>query len=199
MIIGLTGSIASGKSTASRKLASLGARVLDADVFSREAVAPGSEGLKTIAERFGNGVMLPDGSLDRRAMAAIVFSNSEKRELLNSIIHPIVLRRLFEGTKAAPPDTIVVWDVPLLLECGWQKHCDRVWLITAAEETRIARIVARDGSTVEAARSRVRSQMSDGEKALYADNVIYNDADEGTFLKSIERLYKETAAANGRK
>lgn len=197
MIIGLTGTIASGKSTASRELKRLGAVVLDADVFSREAVAKGSPALELIRERFGDGALLPSGELDRRAVAGIVFSDEAKRRELNGIIHPAVLGRLFSGTRDAladDPDAAVIWDVPLLIECGWERYTDEVWLITAPLSVRTARIMARDGASEEAALARIKAQMTDEDKRRAANVVIENDSGEAEFIKKIDALYAQTVA-----
>ena len=151
MIIGLTGTIGSGKSTVSARLAKLGALVLDADTISREAVKKGADGLNKIAEVFGKEVIDANGELDRKALAGIVFSDESKRLILNGIIHPQVLKALKErthGEKALNPDRMIVWDVPLLIEVGWVEYVDSVWLVTAPEQTRINRITARDGCTI---------------------------------------------------
>ena len=177
MIIGLTGTIGSGKSTVSARLANLGALVLDADTISREAVKKGADGLNKIAEVFGKEVIDANGELDRKALAGIVFSDESKRLILNGIIHPQVLKALKErthGEKALNPDRMIVWDVPLLIEVGWVEYVDSVWLVTAPEQTRINRIMARDGCTIKQAQSRICAQMSEEEKARFSNEIIDN-------------------------
>lgn len=193
MIIGLTGTIGSGKSTVSARLAKLGALVLDADTISREAVKKGADGLNKIAEVFGKEVIDANGELDRKALAGIVFSDESKRLILNGIIHPQVLKALKErthGEKALNPDRMIVWDVPLLIEVGWVEYVDSVWLVTAPEQTRINRITARDGCTIKQAQSRICAQMSEEEKARFSNEIIDNGG-------SLERLYQRVDALYG--
>ena len=129
MRIGLTGGIAAGKSMVSGLLAELGAWILDADAISREVVEPGTEGLKAVAAEFGEKVLLPDGTLDRKALGAEVFGDPQKLERLNGILHPIIkaemLKRAAEIEEQHPKD-IVIFDVPLLIESGWQDVADEV-------------------------------------------------------------------------
>ena len=186
MIIGLTGTIGSGKSTVSARLAKLGALVLDADTRSREAVKKGADGLNKIAEVFGKEVIDANGELDRKALAGIVFSDESKRLILNGIIHPQVLKALKErthGEKALNPNRMIVWDVPLLIEVGWVEYVDSVWLVTAPEQTRINRIMARDGCTIKQAQSRICAQMSEEEKVRFSNEIIDNGG-------SLEQLYQ---------
>ena len=147
MRIGLTGGIAAGKSMVSELLAKLGAWILDADAISREVVEPGTEGLKAVAAEFGEKVLLPDGTLDRKALGAEVFGDAKKLERLNGILHPIIkaemLKRAAEIEEQHPED-IVIFDVPLLIESGWQDVADEVWLVSAPIEQRIRRIAMRD-------------------------------------------------------
>lgn len=198
MIIGLTGTIGSGKSTVSARLNSLGALILDADIIAREVVEPNTEGLKQIENAFGSGVIAADGSLDRKAVAAIVFADSEKRMLLNSIIHPAVLKTLETRTAAELAmngNRLIVWDVPLLIEVGWTKYVDSVWLVTAPEAVRIARIIKRDGCTIAQAESRIRAQMSENEKRTYSSETIENDSSIDALYARIDALYNKYAEA----
>lgn len=193
MIIGLTGTIGSGKSTVSARLAKLGALVLDADTISREAVKKGADGLNKIAEVFGKEVIDANGELDRKALAGIVFSDESKRLILNGIIHPQVLKALKErthGEKALNPNRMIVWDVPLLIEVGWVEYVDSVWLVTAPEQTRINRIMARDGCTIKQAQSRICAQMSEEEKVRFSNEIIDNGG-------SLEQLYQRVDALYG--
>lgn len=193
MIIGLTGTIGSGKSTVSARLAKLGALVLDADTISREAVKKGADGLNKIAEVFGKEVIDANGELDRKALAGIVFSDESKRLILNGIIHPQVLKALKErthGEKALNPNRMIVWDVPLLIEVGWVEYVDSVWLVTAPEQTRINRITARDGCTIKQAQSRICAQMSEEGKARFSNEIIDNGG-------SLEQLYQRVDALYG--
>lgn len=194
MIIGLTGTIGSGKSTVSARLAKLGALVLDADTISREAVKKGADGLNKIAEVFGKEVIDANGELDRKALAGIVFSDESKRLILNGIIHPQVLKALKErthGEKALNPDRMIVWDVPLLIEVGWVEYVDSVWLVTALEQTRINRIMARDGCTIKQAQSRICAQMSEEEKARFSNEIIDNGGSLEQLYQRVDALYSE--------
>ena len=194
MIIGLTGTIGSGKSTVSARLAKLGALVLDADTISREAVKKGADGLNKIAEVFGKEVIDANGELDRKALAGIVFSDESKRLILNGIIHPQVLKALKErthGEKDLNPDRMIVWDVPLLIEVGWVEYVDSVWLVTAPEQTRINRIMARDGCTIKQAQSRICAQMSEVEKARFSNEIIDNGGSLEQLYQRVDALYSE--------
>lgn len=194
MIIGLTGTIGSGKSTVSARLAKLGALVLDADTISREAVKKGADGLNKIAEVFGKEVIDANGELDRKALAGIVFSDESKRLILNGIIHPQVLKALKErthGEKALNPDRMIVWDVPLLIEVGWVEYVDSVWLVTAPEQTRINRITARDRCTIKQAQSRICAQMSEEEKARFSNEIIDNGGSLEQLYQRVDALYSE--------
>ena len=194
MIIGLTGTIGSGKSTVSARLAKLGALVLDADTISHEAVKKGADGLNKIAEVFGKEVIDANGELDRKALAGIVFSDESKRLILNGIIHPQVLKALKErthGEKALNPDRMIVWDVPLLIEVGWVEYVDSVWLVTAPEQTRINRIMARDGCTIKQAQSRICAQMSEEEKARFSNEIIDNGGSLEQLYQRVDAVYSE--------
>ena len=194
MIIGLTGTIGSGKSTVSARLTKLGALVLDADTISREAVKKGADGLNKIAEVFGKEVIDANGELDRKALAGIVFSDESKRLILNGIKHPQVLKALKEKKKkkkALNPDRMIVWDVPLLIEVGWVEYVDSVWLVTALEQTRINRIMARDGCTIKQAQSRICAQMSEEEKARFSNEIIDNGGSLEQLYQRVDALYSE--------
>ncbi len=173
-IIGLTGSIACGKSNVSATLAELGAAVIDGDVLSRRLTAPGGAALPAIRAAFGDGVFLPDDTLDRRALGAAVFGHEENRRQLNAILHPMIIdltRREIEAARLAGAPLCVL-DMPLLYEAGMDSLCDRVWCVWIPRETQLQRLMARDGFTREEAESRLRSQLSADEKAARAHVVI---------------------------
>ena len=174
--IGLTGGVGCGKSTVSSYMARLGLPVIDGDKLSREAVTPGSDAMERIRQVFGPEVFLPDGSLDRVKMARLVFSDEDKRQALNAIIHPYVWKRTEEGLIAAQNagHPIAVLDMPLLLEIGWQLRSEAVWVVKAPVEQQILRVCARDGATREEALARIRKQMPTLNKLNYADVVIDN-------------------------
>ena len=174
--IGLTGGVGCGKSTVSSYMARLGLPVIDGDKLSREAVTPGSDAMERIRQVFGPEVFQPDGSLDRVKMARLVFSDEDKRQALNAIIHPYVWKRTEEGLIAAQDagHPIAVLDMPLLLEIGWQLRSEAVWVVKAPVEQQILRVCARDGATREEALARIRKQMPTLNKLNYADVVIDN-------------------------
>ena len=141
--IGLTGGIGSGTSTVSRLLADHGAVIIDADVIAREVVEPGTPGLAAVVAAFGREVLTADGSLDRPALAKVVFGDPEARARLDGIVHPLVRARAAEVAAGAPPGAVVVHDVPLLVESGQAAAYDLVVVVEAAREIRIARLVQR--------------------------------------------------------
>lgn len=172
--IGLTGSIACGKSNVSATLAALGAHVIDGDLLSREVTAPGGMALPALRKTFGDGIFHPDGTLDRRALGSIVFGNEEALTRLNGIIHPMVIaltKQRIETARLSGADLCVL-DMPLLYETGMESLCDRVWCVWLPRETQLQRLMDRDGFTREEAETRLRSQLSADEKAARADVVI---------------------------
>lgn len=173
-IIGLTGGIACGKSNISRVLASLGAYIVDGDVLSRQLTAPGGMALPAIRECFGAEVFAPDGTLDRRALGAIVFSNDAARAALDDVMQPLLLTRIKEEIAAARTSgaPVCVLDMPLLYEKGLDSLCERVWCAWLPRETQLTRLMARDGFTPQEAAQRIASQMPTDEKAARADVVI---------------------------
>jgi len=196
-LIGLTGGIASGKSTVSARLAERGAVVVDADVLAREVVEPGTPALAAIAEQFGPGVLTDDGSLDRAALGAVVFSDPEMRLRLNAITHPAVWRRareLFAAAEARDPRAIVVYDVPLLVEAAGDRPIafDLVVVVDASAETRRRRLVELRGMSDDEARRRIASQASDAERLAIADVVIHSDGPIEETLAAADALYEST-------
>jgi dephospho-CoA kinase len=187
LLVALTGGIASGKSTVAGRLEELGAVVVDADQVARQVVEPGEPALARIAEEFGPGVIAADGSLDRAAVGAIVFSDPEGRQRLNAITHPAVLdrsRALFAAAGDADPDAIVVYDIPLLVEAGRIDEFDLRVVVHAATETRVSRMIELRGMTREEALHRINSQATDTDRFAIADVVI--DAD-GTLEHTLEQ------------
>ncbi|QHC58534.1 dephospho-CoA kinase [Rathayibacter sp. VKM Ac-2760] len=171
----LTGGIASGKSTVARRLAEHGAVVVDADRLAREVVEPGEPALAAIAERFGPAVLRADGSLDRAALGAVIFSDPAARQDLNAITHPAVSLRsqeLFAAAASADPHAVVVYDVPLLAESRGAGEFDEVIVVHAPREARVERLIALRGMTEAEARARVGAQASDEERLALADAVI---------------------------
>lgn len=173
-VIGLTGSIACGKSHVSAALAKLGARVIDGDLLSRALTAPGGAALPALREAFGEGVFHPDGTLNRGALGRVVFSDAASLARLDSIMQPLIRRMTEEGIEAARAAgcEVCVLDMPLLYEKGLDALCDRVWCVWLPRETQLERLMARDGLSRPDAEKRVASQLSADEKARRADVVI---------------------------
>jgi dephospho-CoA kinase len=188
--IGLTGGIGSGKSTVSALLAARGAVIVDADRIAREVVEPDTPGLARIVEAFGEGVLAPDGSLDRAALAAVVFAEPEARRQLDGIVHPLVRARAAELARAAPPDAVVVNDVPLLVETGQASSYDLVLVVEADPATRVSRLVQR-GLTAEDARARMEAQASDEERRAVADVVLDNSGTPEALAEQVDRFWTE--------
>jgi dephospho-CoA kinase len=191
--IGLTGGIGSGKSTVSALLAARGALVIDADLIAREVLEPGTPGLAAVVEAFGSGVLAGDGSLDRPALAAVVFADPEARARLDGIVHPLVRARATELAAAAPADAVVVNDVPLLVETGQASSYDLVLVVVADEETRVARLVQR-GLTGEDARARIAVQATDEQRRAVADVVLDNGGTPAELEVQVDRFWTERVA-----
>ena len=172
--IGLTGSIACGKSNVSAVLRELGAAVVDGDLLSRELTAPGGPALPAIREAFGGGVFHADGTLNRRALGDVVFASDDARQRLDSLMQPLlrslILRRMEEARAGGAK--ICVLDMPLLFEAGLDTLCDTVWCVHLPREEQLRRLMARDGLTLSQAEARLRSQLSSEEKAARAQVVI---------------------------
>jgi len=191
--IGLTGGIGSGKSTVSELLAARGAVIVDADRIAREVVEPGTPGLAAVVEAFGEQVLAADGSLDRPALAAVVFSDPAARARLDGIVHPLVRRRSAELVAAAPADAVVVNDVPLLVETGQAASFDVVLVVEAEPEIRVARLVRR-GLTEDDARARIASQASDEQRRTVADVVLDNSGTPEELAEQVDRFWAERVA-----
>ena len=185
-LIGLTGGIATGKSAAASYLESLGAVQIDADEISHALTAAGGEALPEIRETFGDGVFRADGTLDRRALGALVFADPARRRALEGIIHPRVQRIMMSRVDEAAQNgaKLVFLNVPLLFETGMDALCDETWVVQVKPETQLKRVMERDGLDEEQARERIASQMSQEEKAERATVVVNND-------HSLERLQAE--------
>ena len=195
-LVGLTGGIASGKSTVGKMLRDAGIEVIDADVLARDAVAPGSAGLAAIHERFGDAVLSSDGSLNRPILGALVFVDDGARRDLNAIVHPEVARLAAERLSAlreAGVD-VAVYEVPLLFENGLDAVMDTTILVACPDDVQLARIMARDGLNEAQAKARVAAQMPLAQKRQRAAFVIENDGD----LDQLRRRLRETwLAATG--
>jgi len=192
--VGLTGSIAVGKSFVLGVLAEIGCRVLDADATAREVVAPGTPGLNALAEAFGAEILRADGTLDRVRLGAIVFSNEEKRRLLNSILHPLIITAQDEQLRLwelETPAGIAVVDAALMIESGGYRRFDKLIVVHCRPEVQLDRLISRDGLSPQEAEKRIAAQMSQEEKMKYADFLI--DSSEGfdDTRARTERVYRE--------
>ncbi|QIX26427.1 dephospho-CoA kinase [Nocardioides sp. JQ2195] len=174
MKVGLTGGIASGKSTVSALLAEQGAMIIDADALAREVVAKGTPGLAAVVAEFGDTLLTADGDLDRPAMGALVFNDEPARRRLEAIIHPLVFERTVELEAAAGPDDVVVHDIPLLAESGRADTFDAVLVVHVPEDVQVERMVRDRGWTEAEARSRIAAQASPQERLAIATHVIDN-------------------------
>jgi len=194
-LIGLTGGIASGKSTVAARLAEHGAVRVDADVIAREVVAPGTEGLAAIEREFGPSVLSADGTLNRPALGAIIFADGDRRAALNAITHPAVWRRakeLFAEAEAANQNAVVVYDVPLLVEAKANRpiQFDLVVVVDASRETRLSRLVELRGLSPDEAAQRLNSQASDAERLAIADVVIDSNGSLEQTIRQTDELWE---------
>jgi dephospho-CoA kinase len=194
-LYGLTGGIASGKSTVSRMLRELGAHVLDADVIAREVVEPGTPGLAAVAARFPN-VLTPDGRLDRAKLGARVFADPAERAALNAIIHPLVGQAFLEKMQAlaSQGQERVIYDVPLLIENGLQAGMDGVLLVWVPRPLQKARLMARDGLDEAAAEARLASQLSLDDKRRHATWIVDNSGDLSSTRAQVEQVWQAMLA-----
>lgn len=188
--VGLTGGIGAGKTTVARMLAQRGAFVVEADEVAREVVAPGSVGLQRLAAAFGPEILRPDGSLDRRRLAAIAFADAESRARLNAITHPLIAARTAELFAAAPPGAILVHDVALLVELGLAGGYDVVVVVDCPDELRVRRLVGR-GLTTADTRARIAAQASRAERLAAADIVVDNSGDEAALRARVGEVWEQ--------
>lgn len=196
MIIGLTGGMASGKSTIAGILAELGALVVDADCLARDVTSRGQPILKELEKEFGPGVVTADGELLRRELARRVFDSPVKVERLNALIHPLVIARtraILEASLKQAPQRPVVLDAPLLLESGMDKMVDEVWVAAVDEETQIQRIMERDGLPAQEARERISRQMPLADKLKRATRVIDTSGSLAQTRRQVLEAWREVA------
>jgi dephospho-CoA kinase len=191
LMVGLTGGIGSGKSAVSARLAELGAVVIDADRLARDVVAPGTAGFAEVVAEFGPGVVGADGALDRAALAARVFADGSARRRLEGLIHPRVRARTAELAAAAPPDAIVVNDVPLLVEAGLAAAYDVVVVVLAGAPTRVARLVGDRGMDRDEADARIAAQATDDQRRAVADVIIENEATLDDLRDRVDEVWRD--------
>ena len=195
--VGLTGSIAVGKSFVSSVLAELGCHVLDADQTAREVVAPGSAGLRAVAEAFGGEVVRADGTLDRARLGSVVFADEAKRQLLNSILHPLIISAQDEWVREREredPRGIAVVDAALMIETGSYRRIDKLIVVHCEEAAQLARLMSRDGLTREEAARRVAAQMPQREKMSRADFLVDSSGTREQTRRQVVKIYEELRA-----
>jgi len=197
-VIGLTGGIASGKSTVARILERLGAVIIDADLLSREAVLPGTPAHDAIVAEFGPEILLQDATIDRKALGRIIFASTEARRRLEAITHPAIARlaeeRIAEARRSDAPVTFYV--APLLIEAGAANRVDDIWVVYADRETQIARLTERDHIRREEAEQRLAAQIPMEEKAAYGSAVIDNRGTPEETERQVTALWKERIEKN---
>ena len=192
--VGLTGGIASGKSTVAEAFARLGAKVLDADKVAREVVLPGQPAWRKLQQAFGPEFFLPDGEVNRSKLRRLVFADPEERSKLNAIVHPEVMKEIncrFEQLTTSAPDAVVVVDVPLLLEVGVAHRFDRVIVVYVTKSIQIERLRQRDGLSLEEARRALSTQMVLNKKVEQADYVIDNSGTRAETQAQVEEVWQE--------
>lgn len=193
MRVGLTGGIASGKSTVSAILAELGAVVIDADELAREVVARGTPGLARVVEEFGPEILTPEGDLDRPELGRIVFADEPRRKALEAIVHPLVFERYAELEAAAPEHGLVVHDIPLLAESGRADTFDAVIVVETPAEVQVERMLRDRGWTREDAEARIAAQATPEQRRAIATHLIVNTGTREDLREQVERVYRELA------
>ena len=196
-VIGLTGGIATGKSTVSELLTAFGFKVVDADIAARKAVAKGTKGLEQVRAAFGDSAITEEGEMDRKYIGEIVFNHPEKRLELNDIVHPIV-REIMEEEKQSYLNQgyDVIMDIPLLFENELQNTVEEVWLVYTSESIQIERLMERNQLSLEDAKARVYSQISIDKKSRMADHVIDNLGDKLELKQNLEQLLTDKGFIN---
>jgi dephospho-CoA kinase len=193
-MIGLTGGIGSGKSAVAKRLAALGAVIVDSDRLAREVVEPGTPGLARVVETFGPEVLGAGGALDRAALARRVFNDADARKTLEQIVHPLVRERSAAIIASAPEDAVLVNDVPLLVEAGMAAAFDKVIVVLADEATRVDRLVRLRGMSEDDARARIATQATDERRRAVADIVIMNDGTPEDLDAAVDAAWSELTA-----
>lgn len=197
LLVGLTGGIATGKSTVSQMFAHLGAKVVDADLLAREVVMPGQPALAEIVAEFGEGVLQPDGHLDRKALGAIVFNDADRRKRLEQITHPAIhlrQQRVLSVYDEEAFEGVVLWDAAVLIESGGHARMDKLVVVFADHDTELVRLMARDGMSEDEARSRIKTQMPVADKAKMADYVIDNCGTRAETERQVRDVYARLLA-----
>jgi len=190
-LVALTGGIAAGKSTVAKRWVENGAIEIDADDLAREVVEPGSTGLQQVTEAFGASVLAESGELDRKALAKIIFEDPAKRELLNSILHPLIRQRTRELLEQLRNEDVVVYSVPLLVETSVDHDFNLVVTVEAPEDEQIRRLVTSRGLSEIEAKSRIASQAKPVERAARADRILNSNQDLNLLLRDADKLWQE--------
>lgn len=197
LCVGLTGGLSTGKTTVTRLFEECGALVVDADVLARQVVQPGRAAWRDLVSRYGRGILHPDGTVDRKTLAKIVFHNHEELQRLNAIVHPRVAReqaRLTRTLARRRPHGILIYDAPLLIEAGAHERMDRLVVVTADRETQITRLRHRNGFSRREALRRIRAQMPLAEKRKLADYVIDGTLPLPKLRDRVKSVYEELRA-----
>ena len=187
--IGLTGGIASGKSTAAQRFSELGVPVIDADVAARAVVAPGTEGLSQVVARFGPGVLAGNGELNRSALRELIFANPDMRRDLEKILHPLIRADMDRRARAAVGPYLLM-AIPLLVESGSRDRVDRILVVDLDEAVQLQRVMARDGSTLDQARAILASQSSRSARLAAADDVLLNTGTVRDLRQAVDGLHE---------
>ncbi|MFD1176830.1 dephospho-CoA kinase [Paenibacillus puldeungensis] len=194
MNIGLTGGIATGKSTVSRMLTSRGAALIDADVIARQIMEPGHRVLAAVVDRFGQAVLLPDGTLNRKKLGEIVFSHPDERKALEQLTHPAIrteMKKRMEELEAEKPHRLVVADIPLLYESGLESLYEAIMVVYVPRELQLARLMNRDELSREEAEARLKAQMDIEQKKERADILIDNSRGLEETERQIEQFWRD--------
>ncbi|MGR5502260.1 dephospho-CoA kinase [Vibrio sp. DNB22_10_4] len=197
-VVGLTGGIASGKTTVANLFHhEFGIELVDADVVARDVVEVGSESLNALALHFGSDILQTDGSLDRAALRARIFANDEEKQWVNNLLHPMIRQQMQQRLNASTsPYTLLV--VPLLIENGLQSMADRVLVVDVAADTQIYRTMTRDGVPEQQVRSILKAQVDRDTRLMHADDVIDNNTDNAQLLSQVTQLHQKYLALCGK-
>ncbi len=190
-LIGLTGGIASGKSTVAKRWVEHGAVEIDADQIAREVVAPGTAGLSAIVETFGSDLLQEDGSLNRSKLGSLVFGDELKRLALNAIVHPLVKERTREILAALPEDSIAIYNVPLLVEANVDHDFDLIVTVEAPEDEQVKRMIKHRGLTEAEARARIAAQAKPVERAAISDVILNSNQDINLLLRDADEMWRD--------
>lgn len=191
MIVGLTGGIGSGKTTVAALFGQRGAFVIDTDVIAKEVVASPSPLINSIRREFGDAVVGSDGQIDRPALARIIFGDEQKRNRLNQLMHPEILKRVLSAIGTQPPSAVIVVVVPLLFQSNFQSNCDRVVAVIAQPDLRRQRIAERDGLTGTEIEARMRAQLPEAEYERRADIIVRNDGNLTALGREVDKAWEK--------